>query len=69
MTVKELKELVSKIPDEFNSFPIVTQDKNYGEYCMGELYTLVDGIDTYKTNYHISAALGNIDVFYFGLYG
>ena len=68
MTVKELKELVSKIPDEYNDLPIVIDDKNYNEYCMGNGYELADNIDTYKTIYHISSALGDMDVYYFGLY-
>lgn len=53
MTVKELKEKLAKLPEEYDNLPIKMDDPDYmSEYCMGSATSEVD-IDVYKFDNYI----------------
>lgn len=52
MTVKELKEKITSIPEEFDNMEIITDDPYFGEECyLGDPYEKVVGLETYVTDY------------------
>lgn len=45
MTVKELKEIINNIDKKYDNEEVITNDKNYTEYCMGSPYIGVTGVE------------------------
>ena len=57
MTVKELKDKINKIPEEYDDLPIITDDPGYGiTRNLGSSDIDVDDIDVcvYKDTYYIA---------------
>ena len=45
MTVKELKEIINNIDEKYNNEKVITDYKDYTEYCIGSSLTGVVGIE------------------------
>ena len=64
MTVKELKEKIAAIPEEFDNMKILTDDPDYDEYCMGDSYEEVIGITCYDTKRRCFGSAFGDDCYY-----
>ena len=50
MTVKELKNFVNNISEEYDNKKIITDDKDYNEYCIGDSFCDIKNLDGYIIN-------------------
>ena len=50
MTVKELKEIINNIDEQYDNEKVITDDKGYTEYCMGSSLTEVTGIEKWLSS-------------------
>lgn len=45
MTVKELKEIINNIDEKYDNENVITDDKDYTEYCLGSSLVEVTDIE------------------------
>ena len=50
MTVKELKDLINNIDSKYDNEEVLTDNKDYNEYCLGSSVIKLTALDMWHTD-------------------